>query len=241
MLFAATMAGAAHAAHPLISEDTGTQGRGKLELELGSSMSHDAGGRIVEIDPQLSYGALDELDVILRPSLFLLSGGAADAAGRRHGYGSTSLDMKWRPLEWGAWSLGTRAGFDLPTASAGLGPGQPGLHALVMATYASDAVMATANLAFGHAPRDPTAPSARRDNFRVSAGTLVNVATGVRVAADIAAMRADDLTDRGWPAVALLGVIVTVPGGPDFDAGYQLPLNHAAPSGAWLIGMTLRW
>jgi hypothetical protein len=240
-IVAATVAAAAHAAHPLISEDTATQGRGKLELELGAAITRDQGGRIIELDPQLSYGALDDLDLILRPSVLWLTGDAADAVGRRRGFGATALDVKWRPLEWSAWSVGTRAGVDLPTASDGVAPRQPGTHALVMATYGSDAVMATANVAYVHAPRDATAPTRRRDIVRLSAGTLVTVRSGLRLAADIAAMRATDATDRGWPAVAVLGAIISLPGGPDVDAGYQLPLNARAPSGAWLVGATLRW
>ena len=38
--------------------EAGTQGPGKFELELGTATSHDHGSRIVELDPQLSYGAL---------------------------------------------------------------------------------------------------------------------------------------------------------------------------------------
>ena len=69
---------AAWAAHPLVTEDTGTQGTGKFELELGSALAHDAGARIVELDPQLSYGVTPELDVIVRPTLFRLWDGTAD-------------------------------------------------------------------------------------------------------------------------------------------------------------------
>src|SRR6266550_4423926 len=52
------------AAHPLISEDTGTQGAGKFELELGNAWTRDRGERAYEFGPQLSYGSLRELDVI---------------------------------------------------------------------------------------------------------------------------------------------------------------------------------
>ena len=241
LLVAATLAGAGHAAHPLISEDTGTQGRGKFELELGTTITHDQGGRIVELDPQLSYGALAGLDVILRPSLFCLTGAAADAAGRSHGFGATSLDLKWRPLTWGAWSVGTRAGVDLPTASQGIGARQPGTHALLMATYAADTMMGTANIAYDRVPRDPATPSARRDMLRISLATLVKLTSSVRLAADVAVMRADDVTQLAWPAMGMLGVIVSLPGWPDMDAGYQVPINRAAPSGVWLLGATLRW
>jgi hypothetical protein len=36
-----TMAGAAFAAHPLITDDTGTQGKGKFQLEVNSEFDHE--------------------------------------------------------------------------------------------------------------------------------------------------------------------------------------------------------
>src|SRR5947209_15716981 len=125
-LVLAVSAPALRAAHPLISEDTGTQGRGKFELELGTQTTHVEGGRVRELDPQLSYGVLDTVDAIVRPSYFWLGGPAADAAGRRHGFGATAIDVKWRAATSLPWSVGTRAGVDAPTAADGLGARQPG-------------------------------------------------------------------------------------------------------------------
>lgn len=239
---ALALASAAHGAHPLISEDTATQGHGHIELELGTQTSHVEGAaRIRELDPQLSYGARDDLDVILRPSYFRLGGAAADAAGRRSGFGATALDVKWRAAAHGSWSIGTRAGVDLPTASDGLGARQPGAHALAMATYDAAPLVATMNVAYTRLPRDATDPDQRRNVWRLSAGALLALSSTVRLAGDLALARAAETTERGWPAIAVIGLIVHTPMGFDVDAGYQLPLNRIAPSGAWLLGATLRW
>src|SRR5262245_25046373 len=45
-----------HAGHPQMSEDTGTQGAGNFELELGNDWSRDDGSRSYLFQPQLSYG-----------------------------------------------------------------------------------------------------------------------------------------------------------------------------------------
>jgi len=232
---------AVHAAHPLISEDTGTQGSGRTELELGTTTSHVADARVRELDPQLSYGALDNLDVILRPSLFWLTGSAADDAGRRHGFGTTALDVKWRAPGEGPWTFGTRGGFDLPTADAGLGAQSLGGHVLAMATYDSAPLLGTINLAYTHAARDPTVPTLRRDLVRVSAGALLGVSDAVRLAGDLALFESSDASERGWRAVGVIGAIAHLPWGFDVDAGYQFALNRRAPTGAWLLGATLRW
>jgi len=57
-----------HAAHPLISEDTATQGSGRFELEIGNAWTRDGSDRSYELGPQLSYGVLPRLDAILRPT-----------------------------------------------------------------------------------------------------------------------------------------------------------------------------
>jgi hypothetical protein len=232
---------AAHAAHPLISEDTGTQGTGKFELELGSE-SHrpEVGGRVFELDPQLSWGARDDVDLILRPTYFWLSGAAVDVAGRRAGFGTTALDVKWRAVERNPWSFGVRGGVDLPTAQDGIGPHEPGGHILAMVTYEADALMATANVAYSHLPKD-VGFGERRDIVRVSAGTLVRITHAVQLAGDIATAQSADAFDHRWPAVALIGFVATLPLGFDVDAGVQLPLNGDAPPTQWLLGATFHW
>src|SRR5207253_1922279 len=78
------------AAHPLISEDAFTQGAGRSELELGTATTREGSSRTFELDPQFSYGALQTLDVIVRPSWVALSGDAIGASGRRTGFGDTA-------------------------------------------------------------------------------------------------------------------------------------------------------
>jgi hypothetical protein len=231
----------AHAAHPLISEDTGTQGTGKFELEVGSEIHHvEGGGRVSELDPQLSWGARDDIDVILRPTYFWLTGSAADSAGRHSGFGTTSLDVKWRPVERKPWSFAVRAGVDLPTSQGDIGPHEGGGHVIAIATYEVDAIMATFNAAYSHLPKD-IGFGERRDILRFSAGALTKLTDAVRLATDLATAQSANEFDRTWPAVGVVGFIVTVPWGFDVDAGVQLPLNKHAPSTQWMLGATVRW
>jgi hypothetical protein len=233
-------AGVAHAAHPLISEDTFTQGTGNTELELGTSFLRVDGGHVSELDPQLSYGVRDEIDVILRPSFFRLSGSLAADAGRRGGVGSTALDVKWRIARDGAVSVGTRFGVDLPTAQHGLGPQRGGgWHALAMATYDAPDTLATGNVAYTRLSGEDA--EVRRNLWRISAAFVRNVHPAVRLLVDAAVFRPDQRTATTWPAVALVGAIFRVPPGIDVDVGCQLRLNDAAPASVWLAGMTLRW
>ena len=232
--------GLAHGAHPLISEDTGTQGTGKFELELGTVTSHPQGDRTHELDPQLSFGARDDLDLILRPSYFWLTGDTAQSAGRRHGFGTTALDFKWRPIARGPWSFGMRGGFDLPTSQGDIAEHELGSHALVMATYFAEPLMATINVSYTHLPHD-AGVGVRRDGVRVSAGGHYSVSDALRLAADLATSQSTEAGAHGWPTVGVIGLILTLPWGFDVDAGVQFPINRSAPSTQWLVGATVRW
>ncbi|MEP7181395.1 MAG: hypothetical protein ABI886_04325 [Betaproteobacteria bacterium] len=58
---AALVVGTAFAAHPLLTEDAGTQGQGKFELELGAHQVRNGGSKAFEFRPQLPYGIVDTL------------------------------------------------------------------------------------------------------------------------------------------------------------------------------------
>jgi hypothetical protein len=76
------------AGHPLLSEDTGTQGKGNYELELGYDWSQQDGDHNSLLQPQLSWGVTPTIDVIAQPSLII-----DDNNGQRTtGAGDTNLD-----------------------------------------------------------------------------------------------------------------------------------------------------
>jgi hypothetical protein len=82
LLYAATPA---FAAHPMLTEDTGTQGAGRFELELGMAVTRDHETRAFEFGPQLAYGIGQTVDLIVRPTWLDIR----ESEGGRHerGYG----------------------------------------------------------------------------------------------------------------------------------------------------------
>jgi hypothetical protein len=239
VLLLGAFAGAANAAHPLISEDTGTQGTGTFELELGNSFTRDAGVRVYEFDPQLSYGVVDTVDLIVRPSWLSASQPLIDN-GERHGLGGTTLDFKWRFYEQGNLSVGTRAGLDLPTAARGLGFRTLTAHALLVATLELTPVTVTSNIAYQRLP-DTDDVDARRNIVRLSTAGIWAINEQVKLVADIAAFSPARSGRTTWPANGLIGIIATVKKDFDVDAGYETRLNHVAVDHVLLVGATVRW
>src|SRR4029453_12034959 len=113
-LIALSLPALVHAAHPFVTEDPGTQGAGKLELELGfGAFRGDPSipGRQSVFAPQLSIGVTDDLDLIAQ---VVRVEQTATAGPTVIGQGSTLLDVKWRFKETDDYAIGVRAGLDLP-------------------------------------------------------------------------------------------------------------------------------
>ena len=81
---------AAHAAHPLVTEDAGTQGAGNAELENAFSWTRDGENRSFVFQPQLSWGLLPALDLIVAPS-WLRNQTAEDGTARGRGDTSSTV------------------------------------------------------------------------------------------------------------------------------------------------------
>jgi hypothetical protein len=230
-----------HAAHPLISEDTATQGKGGFELEIGNAWTHDGPQRSYEFGPQLSYGVLTNLDAILRPTWLDQRSTLDGKTMRARGAGDTAADLKWRFFEGEKLSLAVRAGIDLPSGDAdrGLGAGEVNYHGVLVASVDASPLTLHANLGYATNRGDPTQ---RDDLYHVSAAVVWTVSESWRVLVmELAADTNVDRTSSVWPAVARVGVIYTVKKGFDLDIGYQTRLNRAAPSEVLLAGVTVRW
>jgi len=165
---------AAHAAHPLITEDTATQGRGNVELEIGNAWTRDGADRSYELGPQLSYGLLPQLDLILRPTWLDQRSTGEGLTLHARGAGDTAADVKWRFFTRNKMSLAVRAGLDAPTGDAdrGLGLGKPSYHGLLAASVDLAPFAVHSNLGYTRARADTMS---RRDLFHASAAAMWTV------------------------------------------------------------------
>lgn len=226
----------ADAAHPTLTEDTGTQGAGRFELELGFERVREGDAHAVEFGPQLSCGALANLDFIVRPAWLDLRG----AEGSTRGIGDTALDVKWRFLEDGPFSLGLRAGIDLPTGDEdkSLGTGEVGYHGVLIVSYDMEPLSFHANVGTIHIGNIPLQ---RSDLAFASVAVVWAAREDLKFSAEVGAAANPDPERSTWPSVARFGVIWTLDKYWDIDLGYQARLNRAAPEAAILAGATLRW
>ncbi len=206
-VFAAALglSGPALAYHPLVGDDTGTQGTGGNQIEVGYDYDHStfgAAGRSFPIT--YSRGMTDALDVFA---------GAVRLASPVGGWGNVGLGAKWRfyENETSGLSLGIEPKVQLPVSAAdearGLGNGK---------TCYSLAFLATQNTPFGQviinlvAGRDDFADRAitdRKTHYRLSVAPVWQVSERWRVALDMGLKTNPDSSRRYRMGYLELGAI----------------------------------
>jgi hypothetical protein len=227
----------AFAAHPLQTEDTGTQGAGNVEIENGLSRARFDATTLTVYQPQVSVGLATTVDAIVQPSLVWRQAPSSAAVS---GPGDTNIDGKWR--FWGSdpWSFAIRTGVAAPTSRPGLGlpHGQASGHALLVATWDDAPTTVHANLGFTRMPR---APGTRVTIAHLSAAVMEAVNERLILTVDGGLDQDPDPSRHAWPGSLLAGAIWTARPGLDLDVGYQRSIDARPVNRQWMAGLTYRF
>src|SRR5512143_2444833 len=124
--------GTTYAAHPLITDDTGTQGKGKYQFEFIGEYGHDSENGVTTDTlvfptvPVLSYGMADTVDLVLSISYQRIETKQDDVTTTERGISDASIQVKWRLYDKDGLSFAVKPGVTLPTGdeNKGLGNGK---------------------------------------------------------------------------------------------------------------------
>jgi hypothetical protein len=234
----AAAAPAAFAAHPLQTEDTGTQGAGNLEIENGLQRSRFDSTTQTTYQPQFSLGLAPTLDAIVQPAYIWQH----TPQERASGMGDTNLDAKWR--FWGSdpLSVAVRAGVVLATNEHGFGltHGKTSEHALLALTWDRSPTTVHANIGTTFVPRAAASP-ARRVMTSVSAAVMQQIDEHLILTVDSTFGQSPNPHKASWPGTVLAGAIWTVRPGLDLDLGWQRSIDDTPVARTWLAGLTYRF
>jgi hypothetical protein len=218
---------AAQAAHPLVTEDTGVQGKGGWQLELNADRFRDSGLKLTSTNAVLTYGLAEKVDVQVGSSYIdsSIGDGMADAA----------LSLKWRAWEKDAWSLGLKPTLTLPSGrdEKRLGAGRAGANLLGMATYEGERWAFLFHAGMLHTPNVAGGAESGR---QAAAAVLYRVTENLRPLLDYA------YTNIGGHAIHSTTVGVIYAHGKNFDL--DVGVRHgggASPNRGLMAGVTLRW
>lgn len=234
-----------HAAHPLLTEDTGTQGAGHYQLELTHDLAsdRDAGTktRSRSANAVLSAGLSDDLDVIVALPHERLTEWAGAAKTTTSGFADMEIAAKWRFYEAGALSFALRPGLGLPTGDEdeGLSTGHVTPSLFAISTYAGDPW--AFHLHVGYTRTLHAGPDEHGHIYHASVAAEYSVSESLRLVADASIER--NGARSGHPGVGsmVIGLVASLTSDLDFDFGYLRGLTEPADDHAWLTGLALRF
>ena len=235
----------AFAAHPLLTEDTGTQGAGNYQLELTHDVSsdRDASSRTSTRDSNaiVSAGLTDTLDFILTLPHERLTERTDTGKTTVTGYGDIEVAAKWRFYEANALSFALRPGLGLPTGNAdrdlGAGHATPSLFAV--STYARDDWAFHLHVGYTH-QRRPGADE-RHHIYHASVAAEYKVNESLRLVGDASIERNGKRSGHPGVGSMVIGLVASLTPDLDFDFGYRAGLTEPAADHAWLAGLALRF
>lgn len=233
----------AFAAHPLITDDTGTQGKGKFQLELNSEYGIDSENgtktKTFEIAPILSYGLTENIDVVLGvPYQRIKNEDVVDT--KASGISDTSIEVKWRFFEKDGLSFAIKPGISIPTGDEekGLGSGKVSYSAFFITTKEIKPLNLHLNLGY---VRNENKVDERKDIFHASLAGEYELTEKLKIVANIGTESNTDSASKTYPSFALAGIIYSITENISVDAGYKYGLNKPETDNTYLVGLAIRF
>ena len=233
-----------HAAHPLITEDTGTQGQGRFQLELTNeyiTVREGGANQLLALTAAaFSYGVVENIDVILTLPHLRLGHSVASATPGAQGLTDLGLDVKWRFYEKEKLSIALKPGITFPTGddTRNLGSGKHTWSAYVTTSY--ETAPWTWHLHLGHVHHNNTF-SEREDIWHASAAAVRQVGDSLKLILDTGIETNTDRSAEADPVFLITGLIYTPHPNFDIDLGYKLESTESWRARTLLAGLTLRW
>lgn len=234
----------AHAAHPLITDDSGTQGTGGFLLELNGEYARHEDSEVTaketEAAASLTYGPAETVDVVLGVPYLWAEEDSDGQEVSEQGLGDVSIDVKWMFFEKDDLALALKPGITLPTGDEdeGLGAGEITYSAFFIASKECDPFAFHLNMGY---LRNENDFDERRDLWHVSLATEYALAESWRLVANIGQERNPDKESEVNPAFILGGVICSITEDFDVDLGVKAGLNDVEADYALLAGIALRF
>jgi len=247
ILFPPLFSTSVFAAHPLITDDTGTQGKGKFQIEVNSEFNYDkeseagvttkeTGGEVGTI---LSYGITNNMDIVLGiPYQWFKVKEDGETISREKGLSDISLELKWRFFDTDGWSFALKPGVSFPTGKEekDLGTGKVTYSMFLISTKEIEPLAFHFNLGY---IRNENKLDERKDIWHISLASELKLIKDLRLVANIGAERNPDKSSNKHPAFILGGLIYSITENFDIDIGIKGGLNK--PETDWTILTGVVW
>lgn len=235
-----------YAAHPLITDDTGTQGKGKFQLEInteyGKEREYGFQTETSEISTILSYGVFDNVDIVLGlPYQFVDEKDlSTNEWSKVRGISDATIELKWWFYEKDGLSLALKPGISLPTGEydKGLTSDKIGYGGVVIVTKEIESLTLHTNLGYF---RNENKNQERKDIWHASLAGELAVINNLNLVGNVGIETNPDPNSNTHPAFALIGVIYSFSENLSIDFGYKYGLNKPETDNTFLAGLAIKF
>jgi len=240
---------AAWAAHPLITDDAGTQGQGKFQIEItgqyDEDKASDAGASVkstgVETAATLSYGLFETADLVLAvPYSWAKVKQDGATVYDEDGFADMAFDVKWRFFERDGISLAFKPGLRIPTGSdeRGLGAGRAGYQAFLIGSLETGSWGFHANLGY---IGNENKVEEEKNLWHASLAATCEIVKDLTVVGNVGMERNTDKGADDDPAFLIGGLVYSLSENIDIDAGVKCGLNDDETDWSAMAGVAFRF
>ncbi len=233
------------AAHPLITDDTGTQGKGGFQVELNGEYEHDdtdaVRTEVTMLSGTFSAGLTERIDLVLgipvQYARVVEDTGEGHDVTTEEGISDVSAEIKWRFYEREGLSFAIKPGVTFPTGDRdkGLGGGRMTCSLYLISTLDAGPACFHANLGY---LQNENKNDERCELWHASVAMEYPVWEKLRLVGNVGIDRNPDKASQTDPAFILGGVIYSLNEAVDLDVGVKGGLNDAATDYSVLAGVT---
>jgi hypothetical protein len=238
------IAGTAFAAHPLITDDTGTQGKGKFQFELNGGYGHNRNDgkttQTTQLATTLTYGLSDAVDIIVSLPYQHTRSEDAGKVIKGDGASDATVESKFQIFEKEGLSFALKPGFTLPSGNEekGLGSGRATYHIFFIGTKEIKPWAFHLNIGY---IRNENRLDENKNLWHASLATTVDILERLKVVGNIG-MERDTDRDLNIPdSFVLGGLIYSVSKNFDIDFGVKGGLTKPETDYTVLTGITWRF
>ena len=237
------------AGRPLITDDAGTMGKGKFQVELGLEVSdhrQDDDGVVAKEEKTSAattvyYGILENVDVILGlPYEKTKAREDGETVHNEEGFTDVTLGVKWRFYEKDGFAMALKPGLSFPTGNdeKGLGTGRVTYGMLFIATKELGSFAFHLNAGY---KRNDNGTDERKDIWGADLAVEAKVLKGLTLVCNAGIITNTDKESYTAPAFVLGGLSFSITESVGIDLGYKRGLNEAEADNTYIGGLTVKF
>jgi len=235
---------AVFAAHPLITDDTGVQGKGNWQLEsyleIGIDKEDGEEYKTTLYNNVFTFGLTDSSDLVFSIPYIWEKNDLLTGSYKTDGFSDLTFEVKKRFYENNGFSLALKPGIIIPTGdeNKGLGSGKLGYTLYLILSKEYKKLNFHINTGY---TRNENKVDEQKNIYSFSIAVMYEIFKKVNIVADLGRATNTNKSDSKDPIFGIIGFICSPNENLDLDVGIKLGLNSVEVDLTYMAGLTFRW